>query len=79
MHRPLAENPCRCGHCKRLEPEYAKASNPLKAEGITLAKVDATEEPNKALAEEFGVKGFPTIKVKFSSQWLNRVPLESYH
>lgn len=53
----------RCGHCKRLEPEYAKASKPLEAEGITLAKVDATEEPNKALAEEFGVKGFPTIKV----------------
>ncbi len=53
----------RCGHCKRLEPEYAKASGPLQEEGITLAKVDVTEEPNKELAEEFGVKGFPTIKV----------------
>lgn len=52
-----------CGHCKRLEPEYAKASKPLQEEGITLAKVDATEEPNKELAEEFGVKGFPTIKI----------------
>ena len=31
-----------------------------------MAKVDATEEPNKALAEEFGVKGFPTIKVGLS-------------
>ena len=53
----------RCGHCKRLEPEFAKASGPLQSEGITLAKVDATEEANKELAEEFGVKGFPTLKV----------------
>jgi thioredoxin-like negative regulator of GroEL len=28
-----------------------------------LAKVDCTTEPNKALAEKFGIKGFPTIKV----------------
>ena len=56
---------CRCGHCKRLEPEYAKASEPLQDEGITLVKVDATEEANKALAEEFEVKGFPTMKVHF--------------
>ena len=54
---------CRCGHCKRLEPEYARASGPLKEHGITLAKVDATEEANKKLAEEFNVKGFPTLKV----------------
>ncbi|KAL3145268.1 hypothetical protein ABBQ32_001008 [Trebouxia sp. C0010 RCD-2024] len=52
-----------CGHCKRLEPEYAKASEPLQDEGITLVKVDATEEANKALAEEFEVKGFPTMKI----------------
>ena len=30
---------------------------------ITLAKVDATEEPNKPLSERFGVKGFPTLKI----------------
>ena len=28
-----------------------------------MVKVDATEEENKALAEEFDVKGFPTMKV----------------
>ena len=28
-----------------------------------MVKVDATEEANKALAEEFAVKGFPTMKV----------------
>ena len=60
---PVPRSGCRCGHCKRLEPEYAKASEPLQDEGITLVKVDATEEENKELAEEFDVKGFPTMKV----------------
>lgn len=54
-----------CGHCKSLAPEYEKAAGILKKEktGIVLMKVDATEEENKALAEKYGVRGFPTLKI----------------
>lgn len=52
-----------CGHCRQLEPQYAEAAGKLKAEesAIRLAKVDAVEE--KELAEEFEIKGFPTLKL----------------
>ena len=48
-----------CGHCQTLAPEYAKAATTLKAEGVTLAKVDATE--NSELSQQFQIRGFPTL------------------
>ncbi|CAH2069315.1 unnamed protein product [Thlaspi arvense] len=48
-----------CGHCQSLAPEYAAAATELKADGIVLAKIDATEE--NELAHQYSVQGFPTI------------------
>ncbi|XP_024397608.1 protein disulfide-isomerase isoform X3 [Physcomitrium patens] len=54
-----------CGHCKKLAPEYAKAATELKSHDppIVLAKLDVNSEENKPLASEYGIKGFPTIKI----------------
>jgi len=51
-----------CGHCKTMAPGYSKLAKRMKGieGGVAIAKVDATVE--NALAEEFAVKGFPTLK-----------------
>merc|ERR1712018_517565 len=50
-----------CGHCKKLEPEYKKATEVLAKDNIPLAKVDASKESE--LAKEFMIQGFPTLTV----------------
>ncbi|KAL1543823.1 Thioredoxin-like domain [Salvia divinorum] len=54
-----------CGHCKKLAPEYEKAASVLSTSDppVSLAKVDANEEQNKAISNKFEVRGFPTIKI----------------
>ncbi|XP_061341914.1 protein disulfide-isomerase-like [Gastrolobium bilobum] len=54
-----------CGHCNKLAPEYEKAASILSSHDplILLAKIDANDEKNRELANEFDVKGFPTIKI----------------
>ncbi|XP_020226668.1 protein disulfide-isomerase [Cajanus cajan] len=54
-----------CGRCKKLAPEYEKASSILSSHDppVVLAKIDADDEKNKVLASEFDVRGYPTIKI----------------
>jgi len=48
-----------CGHCKNLAPHWAEAASRLKGK-VKLGALDATE--NQAKAQEYGVRGYPTIK-----------------
>ncbi|CAF2140534.1 protein disulfide isomerase-like 1-2 [Brassica rapa] len=54
-----------CGHCKSLAPEYEKAASELITHNppLVLAKIDASEESNKGIANEYKIQGFPTIKI----------------
>ncbi|CAI5993835.1 unnamed protein product [Closterium sp. NIES-65] len=49
-----------CGHCKNLAPAWEKAATALKGI-VTVAAVDC--DANPSIAQEYGVQGFPTIKV----------------
>ncbi|GJN33831.1 hypothetical protein PR202_gb22457 [Eleusine coracana subsp. coracana] len=49
-----------CGHCQQLTPVWEKAAGVLK--GVArVAALDA--DAHKTLAQEYGIRGFPTIKV----------------
>lgn len=54
----------RCGHCKRLKPEYAKAGELLRGSDpqIALALVDCTEG-GKDTCSQFSISGYPTLKI----------------
>lgn len=54
----------RCGHCKRLKPEYAKAAEDLIRNDppVALVKVDCTEG-GKETCNKHGVSGYPTLKI----------------
>ncbi|XP_045778392.1 protein disulfide-isomerase A6 homolog [Maniola jurtina] len=49
-----------CGHCKNLEPHWAKAATELKGK-VKLGAVDATV--HQMMASRYQVQGYPTIKL----------------
>ena len=52
-----------CGHCKTLAPIYEIVAKSYASEkDIVIASFNADEDMNKALAEKYGVTGFPTLK-----------------
>jgi len=51
-----------CGHCQNLKPAYEKAAKNL--DGLAqVAAVNCDEDDNKPLCGQFGVQGFPTLKI----------------
>ncbi|KAI8531665.1 hypothetical protein RHMOL_Rhmol11G0153800 [Rhododendron molle] len=59
----------RCGHCKKLAPEYEKLGTSFKkAKSVVIGKVDCDE--HKGLCSKYGVSGYPTI------QWFPKGSLE---
>ncbi|KAJ0111549.1 hypothetical protein Patl1_01922 [Pistacia atlantica] len=61
-----------CGHCKKLAPEWKKASRNLKGK-VKLGHVDCESE--KSLMSKFNVQGFPTILV-FGADKDSPIPYE---
>ncbi|KAI8438085.1 hypothetical protein MSG28_010727 [Choristoneura fumiferana] len=49
-----------CGHCKNLEPQWAKAASELKGK-VKLGALDATV--HQVMASRYQVQGYPTIKL----------------
>ena len=49
-----------CGHCKNLAPEWEEAAQKLTGQ-VKLGALDATQA--ESLAQKYGIKGFPTIKL----------------
>merc|ERR1719272_1034303 len=60
-----------CGHCKKLAPEYETLGAELesKESKVLVAKVDATSEAMKPFAQEFGVRGYPTLLWKSGGEY----------
>ncbi|KAM8966928.1 protein disulfide-isomerase TMX3 [Pelodytes ibericus] len=52
-----------CGHCKKLEPVWNEVGIEMRTSGspVRVGKMDATI--HSSMASEFGVRGFPTIKL----------------
>ncbi|KAB0802017.1 hypothetical protein PPYR_04203 [Photinus pyralis] len=59
-----------CGHCKRMKPQFTKAADELKAEGVTarFAIFDCTENPK--ITEEMDISGYPTVKLYVNGKFV---------
>eukprot|EP00475_Leptophrys_vorax_P010493 TRINITY_DN17077_c0_g2_i1.p1 TRINITY_DN17077_c0_g2~~TRINITY_DN17077_c0_g2_i1.p1 ORF type:complete len:692 (-),score=192.40 TRINITY_DN17077_c0_g2_i1:54-2129(-) len=51
-----------CGHCQKLKPEYVQMAAKLKGI-VNVGAVDCDDKSNGAIAQQYQIQGFPTIKV----------------
>ncbi|KAF9381465.1 protein disulfide isomerase (PDI) protein [Podila verticillata] len=56
-----------CGHCKNLTPHYKAAAKNLHGI-VKLGAIDCDDDQNKPICGQYGIQGFPTIKVFPSSR-----------
>eukprot|EP00903_Cladosiphon_okamuranus_P012417 g11636.t1 len=52
-----------CMHCKKLEPEYAKAAKELQKDGLLLGKVNCDENEDLCDEDRWDIEGLPAVKV----------------
>lgn len=52
-----------CGHCKKIAPEFEKAATILKQNDPPVVMIDVDCTIHQATCSEFGVSGYPTLKV----------------
>ena len=55
FHRPG------CGHCDKMEPEWAKAEKLMAGSSATLKRIDTSKPANKELANNFEIDGVPQV------------------
>lgn len=67
-----------CGHCQNLKPAYEKAAKNL--DGLAqIAAVNCDEDENKPLCGQFGIQGFPTIKIVRPGKKKGKPIVEDYN
>lgn len=64
-----------CGHCQALKPKYEKVAEALRGL-VPVIQVDA--DKNRDAAAEYGVKGFPTIKLLYKDPATGKVKHQDY-
>lgn len=52
-----------CGHCKVVKPTLSEVAQQLHADGAAARVVVIDASENGRVGKEFGIKGFPTIKL----------------
>lgn len=63
----------RCGHSKKMKPDWDKLMSEFEESKTQLvAEVDCTSKRGKPLCDDYGIKGYPTLK------WGDPMSLQDY-